>query len=68
MCETANPNIPVGAMGPIKFPSDGNPGSGDVIVPNRKRKKRVYKQKPSHTVIPFEEFVSKRKQDSDSQD
>ncbi len=57
MCETMNPNVPAGAMGPIKFPSDGNPGSGDLIAtPKKPKKKKTYRQKPAHTILSFEEF------------
>lgn len=68
MCETTNSNIPVGAMGPIEFPSNGNPGSGDIIVPKKARKKRVNVQKPVHKIISFNDFVLKRKQGNDGQD
>lgn len=61
MCETINPNAPVCCMGPIMFPTDTAPGSGDVIAPpKRKKKKRVYKQKPAHTIMSFSEFISSK--------
>ena len=68
MCETSNPTIPAGAMGQIRFPENGNPGSGDVISAGKTRKKRVRTQKPVHKIISFDEFVSKHNQDSGSQD
>lgn len=57
MCDTLNPNVPAGSMGPIKFPENGNPGSGDVIVKPKKKKNRVYKQIPGHTIMSFDEFI-----------
>lgn len=62
MCEITNPNIPAGRMGPIKFPSDGVPGSGDIITPRKPRKKRLYRQKASHKIMKFDEFVSVKKE------
>lgn len=59
MCETTNPNIPAGSMGPIVFPTENSVGSGDVIVPinkTKKKKKILHKQKPAHTVLSFDEF------------
>lgn len=61
MCETTNPNVPAGCMGPIRFPSDGVPGSGDTITPRKPRKKRLYRQKASHKIMNFDEFVSVKK-------
>ena len=60
MCETSNPNIPAGAMGPIKFPENGNPGSGDAITGRKRRKKHPYTQKPARTVLNFEEFTASK--------
>ena len=54
MCEMMNPNVPVGCMGAIQFPQDGQAGSGDVIVP---ASKKVSKQKPSATVLDFDKFM-----------
>lgn len=65
MCEITNPNVPAGCMGPIRFPSDGVPGSGDIIVPRKPkkpRKKRLYRQKSSHKIMNFDEFVSVKKE------
>lgn len=62
MCETMNPNVPAGSMGEIKFPQNGEYGSGDVIAtPVPKKKKRVHKQKPAQTVMNFDEFVKSNK-------
>lgn len=59
MCETINPNVPVSGMGPIEFPSEEKPGSGDVIAAPKTRKKRQpYKQKPSHQIMSFDEFFN----------
>lgn len=57
MCDTLNPNAPAGSMGPIKFPENGNPGSGDVIARPKRKKTRVYKQMPGHAIMSFEEFI-----------
>lgn len=59
MCETINPSVPVSGMGEIRFPSDGNVGSGDTIS---QPKRKPYKQKPAHTVMGFGKFLkTKRK-------
>lgn len=62
MCSTLNPHIPNG-MGPIQFPSDGNLGSGDVIIPPKprksKNKKTIKKQESAHKILSFDEFFSK---------
>lgn len=55
-----NPNTPAGSMGEIKFPQNGEAGSGDVIAVPRKRK-RPYKQKPAKNILGFDEFVEKKK-------
>ena len=56
-----NPNIPAGSMGEIKFPQDGEYGSGDMIAtPAPKKKKRVHKQKPAKNILGFDEFVEKK--------
>ena len=59
MCETMNPNTPAGCMGEIKFPQNGEAGSGDVIAAPRKRK-HPYKQKPPKNILGFDEFVKKQ--------
>lgn len=61
MCETTNPNVPIGSMGPIRFPSDGVPGSGDVIAPSKPRKKRLYRQKAAHKILNLDEFIKNQK-------
>lgn len=68
MCEFITPTVPVGGMGEITFPNDGNYGSGDIILPNkvkcnkikRKIKKKVYTQKPANKILSFEEFYQSR--------
>lgn len=60
MCKTTNPNVPAGCMGPIRFPSECVPGSGDIIAPRKPRKKRLYRC-VSHKIMNFDEFVSVKK-------
>ena len=59
MCETTNPNVPASSMGPIRFPSDGCPGSGDLIA--KPAKKKPYRQKPARKIISFDDFVKTKR-------
>lgn len=61
MCETLSPTVPPCGMGEIKFPENGNPGSGDLVCgigkkQGRKRRKKPYTQKGAHAILSFEEF------------
>lgn len=59
--DCANPNPPISGMGDIAYPQNGKPGSGDLVEPplKRKRKKRFYTQPKQRTIMTFDEFVSK---------
>jgi len=58
-CE-GNPNPPVSGMGDIEFPSDGRPGSGDMLErPRRRRRRRLPTaiQPKQKTILSFDDFV-----------
>lgn len=65
MCETQSPTVPPCGMGEIKFPQDGQAGSGDLICgaapTKRKKRRKPYTQRPAHNIMSFDEFVKIQK-------
>lgn len=59
MCDVLNPVQPIGGMGKIKFPEDGKPGSGDVITYKKRKRKKIYKEKPAKPILDFTGFVER---------
>lgn len=59
-CDTVGePAVPNPGMGEIKFPQNGEYGSGDVVCGPKKKRKKPYTQKPANTVLSFDEFFRK---------